>query len=171
MSAPSSGKKISGNRGERPRRPFVARPVVAEGTLFASYAEADSTLGLNHGRTKGRVQNGWPGYYDAQDGPKPCRKGKRTRSLHERPRPVIVSGNLYESLAEATIALGLPPTTIHRRIKAGCRTTTSWTKVKEFHVVHCLRVRLENHGWAFRRRRLPPMATRIMAWETSIRFS
>ncbi|MGF7008924.1 TIR domain-containing protein, partial [Aminobacter sp. BE322] len=35
---------------------------------------------------------------------------------------------------------------------------------------HCIvRVRLESQGWAFRRRRLPPMATRIMAWETSIR--
>ena len=28
-----------------------------------------------------------------------------------------------------------------------------------------------NHGWVVRRRRLPPMATRIMAWETSMRAS
>ena len=34
-----------------------------------------------------------------------------------------------------------------------------------------VRVRFENHGWAFLRMRLPPMATRIMAWETSMRFS
>jgi len=34
-----------------------------------------------------------------------------------------------------------------------------------------LRVRLETQGWAFRRSRLPPMATRMMASETSIRAS
>jgi hypothetical protein len=34
-----------------------------------------------------------------------------------------------------------------------------------------LRVRLGIQGWAFRRSRLPPMATRIMASETSIRVS
>ena len=34
-----------------------------------------------------------------------------------------------------------------------------------------LRVRFEIHGWALRLSRLPPMATRIMAWETSIRRS
>jgi len=34
-----------------------------------------------------------------------------------------------------------------------------------------LRVRYENHGCAFRLRRFPPMASKIMARETSIRFS
>ncbi len=34
-----------------------------------------------------------------------------------------------------------------------------------------LRVCFGIHGWAFLRTRLPPMATRIMACETSIRFS
>lgn len=34
-----------------------------------------------------------------------------------------------------------------------------------------LRARLEIHGWAFRRSRLPPIATRIMAFETSMRAS
>jgi hypothetical protein len=34
-----------------------------------------------------------------------------------------------------------------------------------------LRVRLENHEWAFLRSRRPPMATRIMACETSMRCS
>ena len=38
-------------------------------------------------------------------------------------------------------------------------------------VLHSLRVRFENQGWAFLRMRFPPMATRIMAWETSIRCS
>jgi hypothetical protein len=48
--------------------------------------------------------------------------------------------------------------------KARLQHAISWT-------VRALRVRLENHGCAFRRRRLPPMATRIMAWETSMRRS
>ena len=34
-----------------------------------------------------------------------------------------------------------------------------------------LRVRLETHGWVVRRSRFPPIATRIMACETSIRAS
>ncbi|UVK35644.1 hypothetical protein LHFGNBLO_006484 (plasmid) [Mesorhizobium sp. AR10] len=34
-----------------------------------------------------------------------------------------------------------------------------------------LRVGLENHGWAFLRSMMPPMATRIMACETSMRCS
>ena len=38
-------------------------------------------------------------------------------------------------------------------------------------VLPLLRVRLEIHGWVVRRSRLPPMATRIMAWETSMRAS
>jgi len=37
--------------------------------------------------------------------------------------------------------------------------------------VQALRVRLEIHGWAFLRSRLLPMATKIMAFETSMRFS
>ena len=36
---------------------------------------------------------------------------------------------------------------------------------------HRLRVRFENYGWAFLRMRLSPMATRIMACETPVRFS
>ena len=38
-------------------------------------------------------------------------------------------------------------------------------------VAELLRVRLETHGWVVRRSRLPPSATRIMAWETSMRAS
>ena len=34
-----------------------------------------------------------------------------------------------------------------------------------------IRVRLENQAWVVRRRRLPPMATRIMACDTSMRSS
>ena len=34
-----------------------------------------------------------------------------------------------------------------------------------------LRVCFEIQGWAFLRMRFPPMATRIIAWETSMRFS
>ena len=37
--------------------------------------------------------------------------------------------------------------------------------------VVAVRVRLGNHGWAFRRSIMPPMATRIMACETSMRCS
>ena len=37
--------------------------------------------------------------------------------------------------------------------------------------LQALRVRLENHGWVVLRGRLPPIATRIMASETSIRAS
>ena len=36
---------------------------------------------------------------------------------------------------------------------------------------YALRVRFGIHGWAFRLSKMPPMATRIMAWETSIRCS
>jgi hypothetical protein len=38
-------------------------------------------------------------------------------------------------------------------------------------IASAVRVRLKNHGWVFRRSRFPPMATRIMASETSIRVS
>src|SRR5579864_960216 len=42
---------------------------------------------------------------------------------------------------------------------------------QEYDLYAALRVRLETHGWAFRRSRLPPMATRMMASETSMRAS
>ena len=50
------------------------------------------------------------------------------------------------------------------------RSESAFVALKE-EIVDVLRVRLESHGWAFRRSRLPPMATRMMASETSMRAS
>ena len=63
----------------------------------------------------------------------------------------------------------------HRPSASSCITAMSDDRLAalERHVADLedLRVRFESHGCAFLRMRLPPMATRIIVCETSMRFS
>jgi hypothetical protein len=112
------GEGMSGHLGLRGRNNPSACAVVAEGRQFGSMCEADLALGLTPGRTRDRIEKGWPGYRRVGEEPKPNRKD--TRGIVPRLyRAVVANGIGYHSLRAAARALGVHPPAVLRRIKFG----------------------------------------------------
>jgi hypothetical protein len=115
----NGGEGMSGYLGLWGSNNPSSRPIIAEGRQFSCCSEADRNLGLTKGRTRYRIEHGWPGYYRVGEDQKPCRKGRRTGISHKGARAVIANGKRYPLLSDAASDLGVCLSAIHKRIHAG----------------------------------------------------
>lgn len=97
----------------------LAKPLLAEGSLFPSKHEAATALGVTASCILQRLRSGWPGYCYQGEVPFPCRKGRKSGSESPVSRAVVADGVRHETLAQAAAALGVHPPAIVRRIKRG----------------------------------------------------
>lgn len=92
-----------------------ARPIVANGQSYACLADAALTLGVTSGALVGRIRNGWPGYYYANEGQREATK----RILQRYRKEVVVEGQPFASASQAARKFAIDVRMIAQRIALG----------------------------------------------------